>query len=65
MSDTDVILELANSLDDKVSFTREACEALLQVPKIFRKMAIKTIIKGAKKDNITKVDAEYAQQYKP
>jgi hypothetical protein len=65
MSDAAVILELANSLDDEVKFTLEACEDLTQVPKMFRKMALKTIIKGAKKDGVTEIDADYAQKYKP
>jgi hypothetical protein len=65
MSDAAVILELANSLDDEVKFTLEACEDLTQVPKMFRKMALKTIIKGAKKDGVTEIDADYANKYKP
>jgi hypothetical protein len=65
MSDAAVILELANSLDDEVKFTLEACEDLTQVPKMFRKMALKTIIKGAKKDGVTEIDANYANKYKP
>jgi hypothetical protein len=65
MSDAAVILELANSLDEEVKFTLEACEDLTQVPKMFRKMALKTIIKGAKKDGVTEIDADYANKYKP
>jgi hypothetical protein len=65
MSDADDILELANSLDDNIKFTLEACEDLTQVPKMFRKMALKTILKGAKKDGITEIDAAYANKYKP
>jgi hypothetical protein len=63
MSDAAVILELANSLDDEVKFTLEACEDLTQVPKMFRKMALKTIIKGAKKDGVTEIDDNYANNY--
>lgn len=65
MSDAAEIQTLANSLDEEVKFTLEACEDLTQVPKMFRKMALKTIIKGAKKDGVTEVTAEYAQKYKP
>lgn len=65
MSDAEAILELANGLDDEVKFTLEACEDLTQVPKMFRKMALKTIIKGAKKDGVTEISAEYANKYKP
>lgn len=65
MADADDIMTLANSLDPEVTFTREACESLTQVPKMFRKMAIKTIIKGAKEKGLTEVDQAFAETFKP
>jgi hypothetical protein len=32
---------------DEITFTDDACEGLTQVPKMFRKMALKTIMKSA------------------
>ena len=59
------IKDLGDSLDDTITFSLEASRDLTQVPKMFRKMALKTIIKGAKKDGVTEIDADYAQKYKP
>ncbi len=65
MSDAEIIKELAQKLTDEITFTDEACEGLTQVPKMFRKMAIKTIIKGAKEEGVTEVDAAFADKFKP
>ena len=43
----------------------EACEDLVQVPKMFRKMALKTILKGAKAEGVTEITQEFAQKFKP
>ncbi len=65
MSDAEEIKILGDELDPDVEFSMEACESLTAVPKIFRKMALKTIIKGAKKDGVTLVDKDYAEKFKP
>lgn len=65
MSDADDILALANGLDENIKFTLDACEDLTQVPKMFRKMALKTILKGARAEGITEIDREFAGKYKP
>ena len=61
----DTIQELAKKLSDEVTFSYEACEDLVQVPKMFRKMALKTIIKGAKQEGVTEIDREFAGKFKP
>jgi len=43
-----VVASGARHAPDEITFTDDACEGLTQVPKMFRKMALKTIIKGAK-----------------
>lgn len=65
MSDVDAILELANSLDPEVKFTKETCEDLVRVPAMFRKMALKSIIKAAKEEGVKEVTAEFARKFKP
>lgn len=65
MSDAEDIKALADGLDDNISFTMEACEDLVQVPKMFRKMALKTILKGAREEGLTEIDREFANRYKP
>ncbi|MGK0500339.1 MAG: hypothetical protein ACJAYG_001988 [Oceanicoccus sp.] len=59
------IKELGDSLDDNITFSAEAAKDLTQVPKLFRKMAIKTILKGARTDGVTEIDREFAGKYKP
>lgn len=65
MSDAEDIKTLADGLDDNIKFSLEACEDLTQVPKLFRKMALKTILKGARAEGITEIDREFAGKYKP
>ena len=65
MSEAQEIKDLADSLDPDITFTLEACETLVVVPAMFRKMAMKTVIKGAKEDGVTEITLEYAKKYKP
>ncbi len=65
MSDAEDIKTLGDSLDDSISFTLEACEDLTAVPKLFRKMALKTILKGARAEGVTEINAEFANKFKP
>ena len=59
------IKDLGDSLNDDISFSLEAAADLTQVPKMFRKMALKTIIKAAKEDGVTDIDRDYANKFKP
>jgi hypothetical protein len=65
MSDAEDIMALGNTLDENIKFTLDACEDLVQVPKMFRKMALKTILKGARTAGVTVIDREFALKYKP
>ena len=49
----------ANRLDDEVRFTKEACEKLTGVPKVFLKTVLNAIIKRAKEEGVTLVDADF------
>jgi hypothetical protein len=42
-----VVASGARHAPDEITFTDDACEGLTQVPKMFRKMALKTIMKSA------------------
>jgi len=59
------IKDLGDSLDDGVTFSLEASADLTQVPKMFRKMALKTILKSAKSEGVTDVTREFANKFKP
>ena len=59
------VKEVGDSLNDDVTFTLEAAADLTQVPKMFRKMALKTIIKAAVKDGVSEIDREMAIKFKP
>ena len=49
----------ANRLDDEVRFTKEACEKLTGVPKVFLKTVLNAIIKRAKEEGVTLVDVDF------
>lgn len=66
MADTpEEIKALADSLDEAVSWDLGACESLTAVPKMFRKMAMKAILKSAKEQNMTVITKEFAESFKP
>jgi len=49
----------ANRIDPDVQFSEEACEPLTAIPAPFLRMALKGIVKQAKEDGVTSVDADY------
>ena len=48
----------ANRIDPEVEFTMEACEMLVNIPRIFLKRALQGIVDEAKKENIKQVTPE-------
>ncbi|ARN73347.1 hypothetical protein [Oceanicoccus sagamiensis] len=59
------IKDLGDSLDENITFSLEASKDLTQVPKLFRKMALKTILKGARGEGVTEIDRAFADKFKP
>ena len=59
------IKDLGDSLDENITFSLEASKDLTQVPKLFRKMALKTILKGARAESVTEIDRAFADKFKP
>ena len=53
----------ANKMDPEVRFEEEACKLLVDIPKPFLKMALKGIIKEAKAQGVTMVDAEFTKKF--
>jgi flavin reductase (DIM6/NTAB) family NADH-FMN oxidoreductase RutF len=55
------ILYMANKLDADVRFNEEACKALTGVPKAFIEVVLEGIIKEAKKQGVSMVDADFIE----
>ncbi len=53
----------ANKLDPDVRFEEEACKLLVDVPKAFIGVALKGIIKEAKAQGVTMVNAEFMREF--
>ena len=58
----EAVLYTANRLDDEVKFSKEACEKLTGVPRVFLKTALNGIIKRAKEEGITHVDEAFVEK---
>lgn len=52
----------ANKLDPEVRFELEACKLLIDVPKVLLTVALKGVIREAKQQGVTMVDADFVRQ---
>lgn len=59
MTDAADLMAELNELVDDMSFTEEACEKLLTIPKIFRNRAIVGIAEQAEQEGVTVIDSAY------
>ena len=57
--DVEVIMYAADRVDDKIKFTREACERLVKVPRIFLNRVLLSCIAWAKENNVTLITEEH------
>jgi hypothetical protein len=57
----DVVLYVANRLDDEVRFTKEACHQLTGIPKAFLEQALKGIVDVAKQRGVIEIDLDFVQ----
>ena len=57
-NEAQAVFYLANRLDEEISFTREACEQLADIPQAFLKDALKSIIVRARETGAREVDPE-------
>lgn len=65
MSEEAEIKALGDSLEPGITFDLDACTEIKRVPKMFRKMALKTMIKAAKEKGVTNIDREFALSIQP
>jgi hypothetical protein len=56
------IFYTANKLDPDVRFELEACQLLTDVPKVLLTVALKGIIREAKKQGVTMVDVDFMRE---
>ncbi len=63
--DAETIKEKANSADENITFTDDACEALTQVPDFAMDMAINHMVNAAKDQGVTELDAEFLKANNP
>lgn len=58
-SSVEVVMHAADRIDDKVKFTREACETIIKVPRIFLNRVLLSCVEWAKEHDITLITAEH------
>ena len=49
----------ADRIDDKIKFTDEALEKILNVPRIFLNTVLKSCVNWARENNVTLISAEH------
>ena len=62
MADAKDIMAEFNKMDPEVQITEEACEPLVQIPSMFRGMALKQMLKQAKEKGVKTVDLAFVQE---
>jgi flavin reductase (DIM6/NTAB) family NADH-FMN oxidoreductase RutF len=58
-ADLQSVMYAANRMDDKVKFTKEACQMMVKVPRIFLKVALQGCVDWAKENNVTLITPEH------
>ena len=53
------VMYAADRIDDKIKFTEEACEKLVNVPRIFLTTALRGCVDWARENNVTLITAEH------
>lgn len=58
-ADIQSVMYAANRMDDKIKFSKEACQSLVRVPRVFLKAALQGCINWAKENNVTLITPEH------
>ncbi len=59
------VFYIANRLDEKIRFTREACTRFTKVPQPFLKAALLGVVEAARKHDVTLVDVDFVDANTP
>ena len=52
----DTVLYAANRIDPSVQFTKEACQTLVKVPRVFLRIVLQSCIDWAKENDVSLLD---------
>ena len=63
--DADSIKEKANSADENITFTDDACETMTQIPESFVDMGINMMVKIAKEKGVDTIDSDFLKANSP
>ena len=58
----DSVMYAANRIDDKVKFTKEACQMIVKIPRVFLKAALTQMVDYAKEQGWTLIDVKEMQE---
>ena len=58
----DSVMYAANRIDDKVKFTKEACQMIVKIPRVFLKAALTQMVDYAKEKGWTLIDVKEMQE---
>lgn len=58
-ADIQSVIYAANRIDNTVKFTKEACQTLVKVPRVFLKMVLQGCVSWAKENNVTLITPEH------
>ena len=57
-ADLQSVMQAANRIDDKVKFTKEACQMIVKIPRPFLKAALTQMVNTAKEEGWDLIDEE-------
>ena len=63
--DADAIKEKANSADENITFTDDACEPMTQLPDFVVDMAINHMVNAAKDQGVDTIDTAFLEANNP
>ena len=52
----------ANRIDDKIKFTKEACQMIVKIPRVFLKAALTQMVQYARDKGWTLIDVEQMKE---
>ena len=61
-ANVDSVMYAANRIDDKVKFTKEACQMCVKIPRVFLKAALTQMVNYAKEQGWTLIDVEQMKE---
>ncbi len=57
--DIEIVMYSADRVDDKIKFTKEACEKLVRVPRVFLNRVLLSCVNWAKENDVTLITEKH------